>query len=194
MLTCMIRLKHRIETTANVSFLPLISPMPGKPYFILFLQKLESSPGQSRCYCISCICNLFLNWCHLWRCNKIIPSVIRSYYTLLCATNDKMVPDIDGLVRERRNSIANALLLRISCTYPSICRKRFPFHDSALGLWLNTQATSPCNYPSQLFCGTSCLLCQLFMQKWSAWKQCYMHGNVAKLASDIQAQQLAFVL
>ena len=140
-------LKHQIETTANVLFLPLISPKPGKPYFILFIQKLGSPTGQLRWCCISCICNLFLNWCHLWRCNQIITqlilSVIRSYYTVLCATNDKMVPFVDGLMRERRNSIANALELRLSCTIPSICRKRFPFHDSALGLWLNTQATSP---------------------------------------------------
>ena len=28
---------------------------------------------------------------------------------------------IDGLVQERRNSIANALELRLSCTDPSIC-------------------------------------------------------------------------
>ena len=28
---------------------------------------------------------------------------------------------IDGLVQERRNSIANALELRLSCTNPSIC-------------------------------------------------------------------------
>ena len=28
---------------------------------------------------------------------------------------------IDGLVQERRNSTANALELRLSCTYPSIC-------------------------------------------------------------------------
>ena len=27
----------------------------------------------------------------------------------------------DGLVQERRNSIANALELRLSCTYPSKC-------------------------------------------------------------------------
>ena len=30
--------------------------------------------------------------------------------------------NIDGLVQERRNSIANALELRLSCTYPSIWR------------------------------------------------------------------------
>ena len=31
---------------------------------------------------------------------------------------------IDGLVQERRNSIANALDLRLSCTNPSICFTR----------------------------------------------------------------------
>ena len=29
--------------------------------------------------------------------------------------------DINGLVQERRNSIANTLELRLSCTNPSIC-------------------------------------------------------------------------
>ena len=29
--------------------------------------------------------------------------------------------DVDGLVQERRNSIANALELRLSCTNSSIC-------------------------------------------------------------------------
>ena len=28
---------------------------------------------------------------------------------------------IDGLVQERRNTIANALQLRLSCTNPSVC-------------------------------------------------------------------------
>ena len=31
----------------------------------------------------------------------------------------------DGLVQERRNSIANALELRLSCTNPSICDRAF---------------------------------------------------------------------
>ena len=31
------------------------------------------------------------------------------------------VHHFDGLVQERRNSIANALELRLSCTNPSIC-------------------------------------------------------------------------
>ena len=33
---------------------------------------------------------------------------------------------IDGLVRERRNSNANALELRLSCTHPSICARIQP--------------------------------------------------------------------
>ena len=33
---------------------------------------------------------------------------------------DRVEPNIDGLVQERRNSIANALELRLSCTNPSI--------------------------------------------------------------------------
>ena len=33
--------------------------------------------------------------------------------------------DINGLVQERRNSIANALELRLSCTNPSICSIRY---------------------------------------------------------------------
>ena len=32
-----------------------------------------------------------------------------------------IVPYFDALVKERRNSIANALELRLSCTNPSIC-------------------------------------------------------------------------
>ena len=33
---------------------------------------------------------------------------------------EKITSDIDGLVQERRNSIAKALELRLSCTNPSI--------------------------------------------------------------------------
>ena len=35
----------------------------------------------------------------------------------------RMIYYIDGLVQERRNSIANALELCLSCTNPSICDK-----------------------------------------------------------------------
>ena len=35
--------------------------------------------------------------------------------------HEYIIEHIDGLVQERRNSIANALGLRLSCTYPSIC-------------------------------------------------------------------------
>ena len=33
--------------------------------------------------------------------------------------------EIDGLVQERRNSIANAMELRLSCTNPSKCKHLF---------------------------------------------------------------------
>ena len=35
---------------------------------------------------------------------------------------DDLIPHIDGLEQERRNSIASALKLRLSCTYPLICQ------------------------------------------------------------------------
>ena len=43
---------------------------------------------------------------------------------MVCAFNFDQDPHghIDGLVQERRNSIANALELRPSCIYPSIRR------------------------------------------------------------------------
>ena len=37
------------------------------------------------------------------------------------STSCLLSPYIDGLMQERRNSIANALELRLSCTKPSIC-------------------------------------------------------------------------
>ena len=37
-----------------------------------------------------------------------------------CAGDIRMAHHIDGLVQERRNSIANALELRLSCTNPWI--------------------------------------------------------------------------
>ena len=36
--------------------------------------------------------------------------------------NNPPYPHIDGLVQERRNSIANALELRLSCNKPSVCQ------------------------------------------------------------------------
>ena len=47
---------------------------------------------------------LTLSTCHHWKYSNL-------YY--------KTLSDIDGLVQERRNSIANALELRLSCTNPS---------------------------------------------------------------------------
>ena len=46
-----------------------------------------------------------------------------------CAHYDVIVRagDIDGLVQERRNSIANALELRLYCINPSICSNVFPW-------------------------------------------------------------------
>ena len=43
--------------------------------------------------------------------------------TRFVAQNGQNKHDIDGLVPERRNSIANALELRLSCINPSICFK-----------------------------------------------------------------------
>ena len=60
-----------------------------------------------------------------------------------CQTGDKPLPEamltqftnayIDGSVQERRNSIANALELHLSCTNPSICRTK--------GRWVNVEKT-----------------------------------------------------
>ena len=43
-------------------------------------------------------------------------------------------PHIDGLVQERRNSIANALELHLSCTKPSI----FKLHGTLMHQWIGS--------------------------------------------------------
>ena len=48
---------------------------------------------------------------------------------------------IDGLVQERRNSIANALVLRLSCTNPNTVRKYDL--ESILCVGLSTGLTKP---------------------------------------------------
>ena len=45
----------------------------------------------------------------------------RLIYPVLDHTNEQLPSHIDGLVPERRKSIANALELRLSCTNPSAC-------------------------------------------------------------------------
>ena len=47
------------------------------------------------------------------------------------------ITHIDGLVQERRNSIADALELCLSCTNPSICNVHITLQPS--NLWLNTK-------------------------------------------------------
>ena len=51
--------------------------------------------------------------------HKIIHSI--SYKDICITSSDQLEGQIDGLVQERRNSIANALELRLSCTNPSQC-------------------------------------------------------------------------
>ena len=41
-----------------------------------------------------------------------------------CPSKNKQQDILDGLVQERRNSIANTLELRLSCTNPSYCDKQ----------------------------------------------------------------------
>ena len=50
-----------------------------------------------------------------------------SWYIGLCYNGTWLY--INGLVQERRNSIANAQELILSCTSPSICSTKFPCHD-----------------------------------------------------------------
>ena len=62
--------------------------------------------------------------------------MIFGLYKIICATakwidlnifsvnEEKSLEYIDGLVQERRNSIADALELRLSCTNPSRCCKQ----------------------------------------------------------------------
>ena len=50
-------------------------------------------------------------------------SIANALELLLSCTN----PSIDGVMQERRNSIANALELRLSCTKPSISYRCLPW-------------------------------------------------------------------
>ena len=54
--------------------------------------------------------------CTSWSAGNIHIEKIISNYKSIITSNSY----IDGLVQERRNSIANALELRLSCTNPSI--------------------------------------------------------------------------
>ena len=56
--------------------------------------------------------------------------------------------DIDGLVHERRNSIANALELRLSCTNPLICKySKQMYHQQSRPLMINHQVMFTCSGP-----------------------------------------------
>ena len=50
--------------------------------------------------------------------------------------------NIDGLVQERRNSIANALELRLSCINPSTCELHEPRIFYPSGHWPETVANA----------------------------------------------------
>ena len=50
-------------------------------------------------------------------------------------------PYVNGLVQERRNSIANALELRLSCTNPSMCGGLTLKHRETHGCVVSTVAT-----------------------------------------------------
>ena len=95
---------------------------------------------------------------------------------------------INGLVQERRNSIANALELRLSCTYPSIwcictCtvteRRR-----NKKGLLHNKWAQNP-------------IFCICFQTTWNIQKfshgpvdvQCYLSSGSCKKNSDLHTLQ-----
>ena len=60
--------------------------------------------------------------------------------TMTCVENLKYIYIyiyLDGLVQERRNSIANALELRLSCTNPSLCS--LSVASCLLTLWVITK-------------------------------------------------------
>ena len=86
---------------------------------------------------------------------------------------------INGLVKERRNSIANALELRLSCTNPSICFHSFHFRwllDTGLaadwemeyGRWINRSGANW--WILGKWCITHfCIVCNFLCSNSSKW-------------------------
>ena len=67
-----------------------------------------------------------------------------------------MIFHIDGLVQERRNSTANALELRLSCTNPSIWYQSHPVGFKAMGRLHNTNYSGLCRTASRVESWPSC--------------------------------------
>ena len=62
------------------------------------------------------------------------------YYLLQMKTNlTKWC--IDGLVQERRNSIANALVFRLSHTNPSACGCKYPLQNVQIYIYIKNSTT-----------------------------------------------------
>ena len=70
---------------------------------------------------------LLKNYIHMY--NQLIPDVLTSQYSVSEGINERwwhhtdnlnVIWYVDGLMQERRNSTANALELRLSCTNPSM--------------------------------------------------------------------------
>ena len=86
-------------------------------------------------------------WIKLWTCNQslhsspaqvshqvfilcvvgIIDDAVKPHYKTVCNSTSITKRQINGLVQERRNSIANALELRLSCRNPSKCKIQVRF-------------------------------------------------------------------
>ena len=68
-------------------------------------------------------------WYWFHKINRLLSSMREDFnylHAIPVLINDIKWQYIDGLMQERRNSIANALELRLSCTYPSIYIFTFP--------------------------------------------------------------------
>ena len=77
---------------------------------------------------------------------KMFADVLTTHGELTRVPKDVII-QLDGLVQERRNSIANALELRLYCTNPSICKW-------VKVTWINWRYTSivvPVWFPTQLY-------------------------------------------
>ena len=97
-----------------------------------------------------CICpridSLLSNWIALNRCKHGFTEIIPNEWhrmVQVCLPNFSQgrhhYLQIDGLMQERRNCIAHALELRLSCTNPSkLCRQHNPIHIMVVG------SPSPC--------------------------------------------------
>ena len=105
---------------------------------------------------VKLLLNLFMLQCHMIPVDFLAAYVTQqpSSHRLFCSLNWKDQDQFDGLVQERRNSIANALELCLSCANPSNWRCAtdhsclFQYHPSVV-----------CCPLSSLLITASCLLC-----------------------------------